>query len=78
MAGPLSQVLTTNHHRKAELERSLVLPSDYVLNHRTDRKKDLMPTLEYLFVTTPIVIVTLWVLWPRKLRIAIAINIGRK
>ena len=37
-----------------------------------------MPTLEYLFVTTPIVIVTLWVLWPRKLRIAIAINIGRK
>ena len=37
-----------------------------------------MPTLEYLFVTTPIVIVTLWGLWPRKLRIAIAINIGRK
>lgn len=37
-----------------------------------------MPTLETLFLSSPIVIVTLWALWPRKLRIAIAINIGRK
>jgi hypothetical protein len=37
-----------------------------------------MLTLENLLSSSPIVFITLWAFWPRKLRIAVAINIGRK